>query len=247
MDDYRAGITVNTVSIEDAAPPREVADAFDEVQRAEQDEDRFKQEAQQYSNQKLGQARGEAAQIREAANAYKQKVVNEAKGQSQRFLSIFNAYRQAPEVTRRRMFLDTMEQVLQGSNKVIIDQKGNGQNVVPYLPLPEVQSQQECGQGRQQMTYRLPICHRQSRIVLIVLYNAFFIVNAREQAIVVRFGEIQAVETKPGLYFKLPFGFVDADASSSSTTGRAASTSTTSGSRFRAASSTRSMPSSSTR
>ena len=147
MDGYRAGLTINTVSIEDASPPREVADAFDEVQRAEQDEDRYKQEAQQYANQKLGQARGEAAQIRESANAYKQKVVNEAKGRSQRFLSVFNAYRQAPEVTRRRMFLDTMQQVLQGSNKVIIDQKGNGHGVVPYLPLPELQAKQKDAKG----------------------------------------------------------------------------------------------------
>ena len=147
MNGYHAGITINTVSIEDASPPREVADAFDEVQRAEQDEDRYKQEAQQYANQKLGQARGEAAQTRETANAYKQKVVNLANGQSQRFLSVFNAYRQAPEVTRRRMFLDTMEQVLQGSNKVIIDQKGNGQSVVPYLPLPELQLQKGQAKG----------------------------------------------------------------------------------------------------
>ena len=84
MDSYGAGIAVNTVSIEDAAPPREVADAFDEVQRAEQDEDRFVEEANQYSNQQLGKARGEAAQIREEAAAYKGRVVNEAEGEAQR-------------------------------------------------------------------------------------------------------------------------------------------------------------------
>ena len=147
MNGYNAGLTINAVSIEDAAPPREVADAFDEVQRAEQDEDRFKQEANQYANQKLGQARGEAAQIREAATAYEQKVINDAKGQSQRFLSVYDAYKQAPEVTRRRMFLDTMEDVLQGSNKVIVDQDKNGQGVVPYLPLPEIKPGQNNAKG----------------------------------------------------------------------------------------------------
>lgn len=135
MDSYGAGLSINAVAIEDAAPPREVADAFDEVQRAEQDEDRFVQEANQYANQKLGAARGQAAQIVEEANAYKSRVVNEAQGEAQRFVSIYDQYRTAPEVTRERMFIETMEQVFKGSNKVIIDEK---QGVVPYLPLNEM-------------------------------------------------------------------------------------------------------------
>ncbi|MGV1914587.1 FtsH protease activity modulator HflK [uncultured Agrobacterium sp.] len=135
MDSYGAGISINAVAIEDAAPPREVADAFDEVQRAEQDEDRFVQEANQYANQKLGAARGQAAQIVEEANAYKSRVVNEAQGEAQRFVSIYDQYRTAPEVTRERMFIETMERVLKGSNKIIIDEK---QGVVPYLPLNEM-------------------------------------------------------------------------------------------------------------
>lgn len=135
MDSYGAGISINAVAIEDAAPPREVADAFDEVQRAEQDEDRFVQEANQYANQKLGAARGQAAQIVEEANAYKSRVVNESQGEAQRFVSIYDQYRTAPEVTRERMFIETMEQVLKGSNKIIIDEK---QGVVPYLPLNEM-------------------------------------------------------------------------------------------------------------
>ena len=96
LDDYGAGLTVNAISIEDAAPPREVADAFDEVQRAEQDEDHFVEEANQYSNQKLGQARGEAAQIREDAAAYKNRVVQEAEGEAQRFISVYDEYAKAP-------------------------------------------------------------------------------------------------------------------------------------------------------
>ncbi|MEZ5780854.1 MAG: FtsH protease activity modulator HflK [Rhizobiaceae bacterium] len=138
LDQYGAGLSVNAISIEDAAPPREVADAFDEVQRAEQDEDRFVEESNQYSNQKLGQARGQAAQIREEAAAYKDRVVQEAQGEAQRFISVYDEYAKAPDVTRQRLYLETMERVLRDSSKVIVEQ-GNGQGVVPYLPLPELQ------------------------------------------------------------------------------------------------------------
>lgn len=138
LDGYRAGLSVNAVSIEDAAPPREVADAFDEVQRAEQDEDRFVEEANQYSNQKLGQARGQAAQIREEAAAYKNRVVQEAEGEAQRFISVYEEYAKAPEVTRKRLYLETMEQVLKDSSKVIVE-PGTAQGAVPYLPLPALQ------------------------------------------------------------------------------------------------------------
>ncbi|TIS17528.1 MAG: protease modulator HflK, partial [Mesorhizobium sp.] len=113
------------------APPREVADAFDEVQRAEQDEDKFVEQANQYSNQKLGQARGEAAQIREDAAAYKNRVVQEAEGEAQRFISVYNEYAKAPDVTRKRLYLETMERILKDSNKVVVEQ-GNGQGVLPY-------------------------------------------------------------------------------------------------------------------
>jgi membrane protease subunit HflK len=145
---YGAGIAINAISIEDAAPPRQVADAFDEVQRAEQDEDRFVEEANQYSNQQLGQARGEAAQIREAAAAYKDRVVQEAIGEAQRFVSIYDEYAEAPEVTRQRLFLETMESVLGGTNKVIVEPGAGGtQGVVPYLPLPELdQRRSQSGQ-----------------------------------------------------------------------------------------------------
>jgi membrane protease subunit HflK len=144
LDSYRTGVTINAISIEDAAPPREVADAFDEVQRAEQDEDRFVEEANQYSNQKLGQARGQAAQVREDAAAYKTRVVQEAQGEAQRFISVYEQYAKAPDVTRKRLFLETMENVLKDSNKVIVEQNG-GQGVVPYLPLPELQKREAEG------------------------------------------------------------------------------------------------------
>ncbi|HTV67439.1 MAG TPA: FtsH protease activity modulator HflK [Rhizobiaceae bacterium] len=139
LDGYGAGLAINAISIEDAAPPREVADAFDEVQRAEQDEDRFVEEANQYSNQQLGQARGEAAQVREEAAAYKNRVVQEAEGEAQRFVSVYDEYAKAPDVTRKRLFIEMMERVLKDSNKVIVEPGSNGQGVVPYLPLPELQ------------------------------------------------------------------------------------------------------------
>lgn len=151
LDDYGAGLAINALSIEDAAPPREVADAFDEVQRAEQDEDRFVEEANQYSNQQLGEARGEAAAIREEAAGYKNRVVQEAEGEAERFVLVQEEYAKAPDVTRQRLFYETMESVLRGSNKVIVEQ-GSGQDVVPYLPLPELrqrgtQTQEPQGQS----------------------------------------------------------------------------------------------------
>jgi membrane protease subunit HflK len=138
LDEYGVGVQIATVSIEDAAPPAQVQDAFEEVQRAEQDEDRFVEEAQQYANQKLGAARGQAAQIREVAAAYKNRVVQEAQGEAQRFISVYDEYKKAPEVTRKRLFLETMENVLKSSDKVIIEQGQGGNGVVPYLPLPEI-------------------------------------------------------------------------------------------------------------
>ncbi len=139
LNSYVAGITISRVAIEQVAPPVEVADAFDEVQRAQQDEDRFQEEARQYANTLLGNARGQAAQISEDAAAYKDRVVKEAEGEAARFISVYEEYAKAPEVTRKRLFLETMEKVLASSNMVIIE-SGAGTGVVPYLPLPELRS-----------------------------------------------------------------------------------------------------------
>ena len=140
LDAYGLGVRVAQIAIENVAPPAEVADAFDEVQRAEQDEDRFQEEARSYANTLLGDARGQAAQMREDAAAYKNRVVQEADGEAARFISIYEEYAKAPEVTRKRLFLETMEQVLGGSEKVIIEGGAGGTGVVPYLPLPELRS-----------------------------------------------------------------------------------------------------------
>lgn len=140
LDSYELGVTVSQIAIENVAPPSEVADAFDEVQRAQQDENRFQEEARQYSNTLLGDARGQAAQMREDAAAYKTRVVQEAQGEAARFSSIYEEYIKAPEVTRKRLFLETMEQVLGGSDKVIVETGAGGSGVIPYLPLPELRN-----------------------------------------------------------------------------------------------------------
>jgi membrane protease subunit HflK len=141
LDDYQLGVRLSQVAIENVAPPSEVADAFDEVQRAEQDQERFQEEARQYANTLLGDARGQAAQTREDAAAYKDRVVKEAEGAAARFKAVYDEYAKAPEVTRRRLYLETMEQVLGGSQKVIVS-KDAGTGVVPYLPLPELRANQ---------------------------------------------------------------------------------------------------------
>jgi HflK protein len=141
LDSYQLGVRVSQISIENAAPPSEVADAFNEVQRAEQDEDRLQEEARQYANTLLGDARGQAAQLREDAAAYANRVVQEATGEAERFNAVFAEYVNAPEVTRKRLFLETMEQVLGSSEKVLVESGAAGANgVVPYLPLPELRS-----------------------------------------------------------------------------------------------------------
>jgi membrane protease subunit HflK len=138
MDRYGSGISINAVSIEGASPPQEVAGAFEEVQKATQAEDQVKEEANRYANQKLGAARGQASQVREEAAAYRNRVVNEAEGEAQRFVAIYDQYKNAPDVTRKRIFLETMEGVLKNSNKVIIE---DGKGVVPYLPINELMKQ----------------------------------------------------------------------------------------------------------
>ncbi|MGH6924943.1 MAG: FtsH protease activity modulator HflK [Propylenella sp.] len=137
IDEYNSGVTIVGVQLERADPPDEVADAFEEVQRAQQDLDRFQREAEAYANRRLGDARGQAAQITETALGYKEQVVAGAEGESQRFLSILKEYELAEDVTRERLFLETIERVFAGSNKIIM-QNDAGSGVVPYLPLNEL-------------------------------------------------------------------------------------------------------------
>lgn len=139
LDSYDSGLHVVRVNFDRADPPREVIDAFREVQAAEQQRDRLEKEADAYANKVLGQARGDAAQILEEAEGYRARVVNEAEGEASRFSAVLAEYRKAPEVTRKRLYLETMEEVLGRVNKVILDESAGGsQGVVPYLPLSEL-------------------------------------------------------------------------------------------------------------
>ena len=143
LESYGLGVQVSQVLIENAGPPAEVIDAFNEVQRARQDETRLQEEARQYANELLGNARGRAAALREDAAAYANRVVQEATGEAQRFNAIYAEYVNSPDVTRKRMFLETMEDVLGGSQKVLMEGGAEGQGVIPYLPLPELRPNTE--------------------------------------------------------------------------------------------------------
>jgi membrane protease subunit HflK len=140
LNGYDAGITVVRVNLDRADPPAEVIDAFREVQAAEQERDRLERQADAYANRVLAGARGEAAQILEQAEGYRARVVNEAEGEASRFLAVLDEYRGAPDVTRRRLYLETMERVLGDVDLVILDAPGGagGQGVVPYLPLNDL-------------------------------------------------------------------------------------------------------------
>ena len=139
LDSYDSGMNVVRVNLDKADPPREVIDAFRDVQAAEQERDRLVRQSDAYANRVLAGARGEAAQTLEEAEAYRAQVVNEAEGEASRFLAVLEEYRLAPEVTRKRLYLETMEQVLGRVDKIILDENGQGgQGVVPYLPLNEL-------------------------------------------------------------------------------------------------------------
>jgi modulator of FtsH protease HflK len=137
LDEYNSGIQITQVQTQKADPPDQVIDAFRDVQAARADMERSKNEAEAYANDVIPRARGEAAKILQAAEAYKQKVVAAAEGEASRFVSIYTEYEKAKEVTKERMYLETMEKVLADIEKVIID-KNSGSGVVPYLPLPEL-------------------------------------------------------------------------------------------------------------
>jgi len=137
LDSYDSGISITQVQTQKADPPKEVIDAFRDVQAAKADKERAQNEAEAYANDVIPRARGEAAQILQQAEAYKREVVALAEGEASRFLAIYNEYRKARTVTQERMYLETMEKVMADINKIIIDKKSGG-GVVPYLPLPEL-------------------------------------------------------------------------------------------------------------
>jgi modulator of FtsH protease HflK len=139
LDSYGSGILVQQVQMQKVDPPAQVIDSFRDVQAARADLERLQNEAQTYSNRVVPDAKGRAAQILQAAEGYKQQAVAEAKGQSARFLKVYDEYKKAPDVTRQRIYLETMERVLGGADKLVYDGGGaSSQGVVPYLPLNEL-------------------------------------------------------------------------------------------------------------
>lgn len=144
LDEYESGISIVRVNLDNADPPREVIDAFRAVQAAEQERDRLERQADAYANRVVAEARGAAAQIREEAEGYRAQVVNQAFGEAARFTSVQQEYALAPEVTRRRLYIETMESVLGSVDKMILDNSvtsgggAAGGGVVPYLPLNEL-------------------------------------------------------------------------------------------------------------
>ncbi len=136
LTEYEAGIEITEIQLQEVLPPDQVIDAFDDVQRARQDLDRLRNEAEAYRNDMLPRARGEAVRQIQEAEAYKERLENEADGEAQRFLSVFAAYKQNPSVARRRMYLETLQDVLSRTDKVIMDPGIQG--TVPYLPLNEL-------------------------------------------------------------------------------------------------------------
>jgi membrane protease subunit HflK len=143
LDHYGAGVQITQVQLQKVDPPAQVIDAFRDVQAARIDAERAQNEAQTYANRVVPEARGRVAQITQAAEAYREQTVAEATGQAARFLKIYEQYKNAPEVTRQRMYLETMERLFGGTDKIIVDTSKNagGSGVVPYLPLNELRPQ----------------------------------------------------------------------------------------------------------
>ncbi len=138
LDNYQAGILVTQVQMQKVDPPAQVIDSFRDVQAARADLERAQNEAQTYANRVVPEARGRAAQITQAAEAYREQTVAEAKGQASRFSQVYEQYKKAPDVTRQRLYLETIERVLAGSDKIILDAPTGSGGVVPYLPLSEL-------------------------------------------------------------------------------------------------------------
>jgi membrane protease subunit HflK len=147
LDEYGAGVTITGVNIQKADPPNEVIDAYRDVQAARADQERMRNEAEAYANNVIPKARGNAARIVQDAEAYRQQVIAEASGGAKRFLSVLAQYRTAPDVTRRRMYLETMSGLLGPMNKVIVDDSARG--VVPYLQLPSMMGAKPAEQPQQ--------------------------------------------------------------------------------------------------
>ena len=138
LDGYGAGVFIADVKMQKVDPPQPVIDAFNDVQRAKQDQERERNEAEAYANDIIPRAKGEAQRLIQEATAYREQLIKEAEGEAARFLSVYEAYKGGKDVTIRRLYLERMQNVLKDSQKIIIDSNKGGSGVVPYLPLPEI-------------------------------------------------------------------------------------------------------------
>ncbi|HEV7335063.1 membrane protein [Bosea sp. WAO] len=155
LNSYRAGVQIRLVQLQKVDPPQQVIDAFRDVQAARADQERLRNEAETYANRVVPESRGRSAQLIQSAEAFKDQTVNEALGQISRFTAVYEQYKNAPGVTRERLFIETMERVLGGMDKIILDQNKSGSGVVPYLPLSELgQPRRPAGQAQQQGAVR---------------------------------------------------------------------------------------------
>lgn len=145
LDGYQSGIEVVTVQLQDVQPPDDVSDAFKDVISAEQDKERKINEARGYANDVVPKARGEAARMVNEADGYRQAKIEEAAGEADRFLSIYAEYTKAPSITRKRLYLEAMEEILPNVDKVLIEE--SNQQVVPYLPLDRLSQEKRSGQS----------------------------------------------------------------------------------------------------
>ncbi len=141
MDEYSSGIAINGVQLQQVNPPTQVVDAFDDVQRARADKERLKNEADAYRNDIVPKARGDAQKLVQDAEGYKEATINKAQGDADRFLSVYKAYAVAKDVTTRRIYIETLQQVMENSKKVIIDSEAKGTGVLPYLPLDQTRKE----------------------------------------------------------------------------------------------------------
>ena len=144
LDEYEVGILIQSIQLQDVNPPREVIDAFDDVQKARQDKERTVNQAEAYSNRIVPEARGEAEKILQEAEGYKNKLIKQAEGEASRFIQVLDTYEQSKETTKKRIYLETLRDVLSGSSKIMIDQN-SGNGVVPYLPLNELNKSKQTG------------------------------------------------------------------------------------------------------
>ncbi len=150
LDSYGAGIRIKGVQLKKSDPPEKVIDAFRDVQAAKADQERLQNEANAYANRIVPEARGAAERILQAAQGYRDQTIAEATGEASRFEKIYEEYRKAPEVTRKRMFLETMERVFKNTDKIILDGGKGGSGVVPYLPLNELTKPRAAAAGNNQ-------------------------------------------------------------------------------------------------